>query len=528
MGILPIKLGPAKLEKTTHTFVHYYNLEPLFQQYDNLNEQYNNLQIIISNNSHYVNESRNYVKIIDFTRNSINNKIMNIGFHSTALTKRNKRGLINGLGSVFKFISGNLDAEDGKRYNKILTDLEQNQHKLENQLKLSYSVNNQVIENFNSTLKDIQHNENLLKTKMMQLSEIINKLLVEDFLYAKGIFDQLIILYNSILNILQDIENSVTFCKLRTLHPSIIQPDKLLSEIQKISDHYKMQLPFEPKLENILEYEELLKVNCKIESSQIIYFISIPINYETNFDLYHLISTPTKYGSEFVTIIPDSKYVLKTNKDIIPLSDMCIQSRIYQCPNKFHAHINPACEEEVLNQQHTSQCHYTKLDIQENHFELLPEINQYLAILPKEEKITTICPEGTSIQSLAGIYLIKGGNNCEIIFKNQKLIFLDKTHGLPLLLPKLKFKLENNKISNFSINLSSLKFDKIKVNQIIPTEDIDTDIYIPSIWTILLYIAAVIIISYIIFQRLRFKTFNRKSPKKTEDIEVQLPGGASF
>lgn len=531
MGILPIKLGQAKLEKTTHTFIHYYKLEPLFQQYNTLNEQYENFRTVMSSNSHYVNESKNFEKIIEFTRTNINNKMKNIGFHSTALTKRNKRGLVDGLGTVFKIITGNLDAEDGKRYNKILSDLEQNQHKLENQLKLSYSVNNQIIKNFNSTLQSIQHNENLLQTKLTQLYDIINKFLLDDFTYAKDIFDQFFMLYNPILNILQEIENSVTFCKLRALHPSIIQPDKLLLEIQRISDHYKTQLPFEPKIENILEYEQLLKINCKIEPSQIIYFISIPINFETNFDLYHLVSTPTKHGSEFITIIPESKYILQTNNKIIPLSDMCIQSRVYQCPNTFNAHINPVCEEEIFTKQHTSQCHYIRLEIQDNHLELLTEINQYLAIFPKEEKITINCPERSSIESLTGIYLIKSDTKCDIIFNNEKLIFLDKTDGSPLMPPKLDYKIKTNKISNFSINLSPLKLKDITFNRLTPIEDNSGYVYnhTPNIWTTLLYVVAIIIIMYLITNKLRKYIIKKRIPvTRTVDIEIQLPEGASF
>lgn len=43
---------------------------------------------------------------------------------------RNKRGLINVLGSVFKFVSGNLDASDGERYNAAIKELQTNQQNI--------------------------------------------------------------------------------------------------------------------------------------------------------------------------------------------------------------------------------------------------------------------------------------------------------------------------------------------------------------------------------------------------------------
>lgn len=39
-------------------------------------------------------------------------------------SNRTKRGLINGLGSVIKDITGNLDFQDGEKINKILNHLE--------------------------------------------------------------------------------------------------------------------------------------------------------------------------------------------------------------------------------------------------------------------------------------------------------------------------------------------------------------------------------------------------------------------
>ena len=48
---------------------------------------------------------------------------------------RTKRGLINGLGSIFKSISGNLDYADGERYDKLIQELQNNQINLVNNIK---------------------------------------------------------------------------------------------------------------------------------------------------------------------------------------------------------------------------------------------------------------------------------------------------------------------------------------------------------------------------------------------------------
>lgn len=65
-----------------------------------------------------------------------------------------------------------------------------------------------------------------------------------------------------------------------------------------------------------------------------ILFISIAIHFEKHFDLFYLRSLPTIHESEFVTIIPDIKYYLKTQEtEIIPLNDTFTLGKTYQCPN---------------------------------------------------------------------------------------------------------------------------------------------------------------------------------------------------
>lgn len=64
-------------------------------------------------------------------------------------------------------------------------------------------------------------------------------------------------------------------------------------ELQKISSHYQIQLPFELKFDNILNFESILQINCQSLQQKKNYFISIPINYEKQFELYYLHSLPT-------------------------------------------------------------------------------------------------------------------------------------------------------------------------------------------------------------------------------------------
>lgn len=533
IGILPINLGPAKLERNTHTLVHYYDIEQLLKQYEKLNQQHINLKVTALSEIKNYKELQNYDQILEFIKYNIRMKIDNIIIYAEPNLQRTKRGLINGLGTVFKYITGNLDAEDGKRYNKILKLLRNNQNKLEEQIKESYSINNQIITNFNNTLLDIQHNEEILKSKIIELATALNGTNFQNILFAKNIYDQLIILYNSILNVMQDIENSISFCRLRTLHPSIIKTDDLLIELKRISKFYKSQLSFKPKKENILEIESILKVNCKIEPMRIVYFISIPINYETNFDLYYLYSIPMRYNSEYHTIIPNIKYLLMSNNQIVPLNNMCVRITTYQCPATSPIHYEAICEEEILQRHTSNKCQFTNLNINQNFIEIIPETNNYLVVFPKREEITIKCPDNTEIKTLIGIHLIKDNKNCEILFRNKSLYLPGENQGQQIILPRINFELEKSRIANYTIELKPIKLNKISMHQFTPIKEIDIEEEHPNIWIITIIIIILIISGIAVIIKIKRIYTKRRllqgnNQPQQEETELQVPGGTSF
>lgn len=492
-------------------------MKPLLQENEYLNLQYKKLKDGLTNNTILNRETENYDKIINFIQKSINNKINNVNTHSN---KRSKRGLINGLGSIVKTITGNLDAEDGKRYDKILNHIQGNMKNLENQLNLQYTINDKIIERFNSTIKDIEHNDIVLKSRIIQLHNVIqNKLQQQDILFAKDIFNQLIILYNSILYVLQDIENSVTFCKLQTIHPSIIETIDLFHELQKISKFYKNQLPLELKYENILEFESLIQVNCKIEPDQITYFLSLPIDFEENYNLYYLKPIPTKHESEYVTIVPNIKYLLKLENKIIPLRDICTKNTVFQCPNHLISRNNANCEEQIILQNNPQQCQYTRISIRENQIEFIFEINQYLAVFSKDEKFISQCEGQTETKSLNGIFLIKN-NNCKLFLNKEEITYNEKSYGTPLIINGLHFNISKTKISNFTIELKTLKLENIPNPAVVHQETFRPRVHSqPSLWTIIIYIIIVIGICFLAARWLK----NRKLRKIEKQEENSTP-----
>ncbi|KAJ8977561.1 hypothetical protein NQ317_019136, partial [Molorchus minor] len=187
-GLLPLKIGQAKVQDYTHTFIHYYDLNPVIVEINKLYTQSDNLLIQINSNLNYSQETSNYAKILNLTRQRVQIKLNEIIPHS----KRTKRGIINGLGSIFKSITGNLDASDGEVTIEIILQI----------------IN--MFEILNSILQDIENSIAFSKLNVMHPNNYSKR----KFLLTNGLY------YAYESNICTVIMPSYYVCKKLNLKPT--------------------------------------------------------------------------------------------------------------------------------------------------------------------------------------------------------------------------------------------------------------------------------------------------------------------
>lgn len=77
------------------------------------------------------------------------------------------------------------------------------------------------------------------------------------------------------------------------MHLSIMKSRDLIDELRKISQQIQDIFIMELTSENILELESIIKVHFKIESLKITYFLSVPIDFKIEDDLYCFLPIPT-------------------------------------------------------------------------------------------------------------------------------------------------------------------------------------------------------------------------------------------
>ena len=486
-----------------HTLIHHYNLDLLYQEFNKLKTNYYKLLRKIGENKEYVRETDEYCKILNYTIDLIKDKIDHINVNTRKpVGIRNRRGLINGLGSIIKFITGNLDASDCERYENIFEHIKNNEIKLQNQIDSQFSISSELMREFNSTIQDINFNNDQIKKKIAEFNDITqSNALRTNISSIKEVINHQQLLFSILLGILQDIENSVTFCKLGRIHPSIIGSHELLEELEKISTLYKNGLPWDLKQEHILEIESNIKLTCAIHEKEIVYFLEVPLTDRNDYNLYYLRPIPSATETnDYVSVFPSVNYVLKSIKDniVIPLTANCESGTVFICKKNILSNQNVKCEQELITSGLTTNCEYVKLNLYQNWIENVPESGQLLAIFPSGDKIEIHSKQETEIRELKGIFLISKGDS-EVFYKNQPLYSESDSNGQPKLLTNVDFKIKENQIANVTLTLKQLDMRKVQFNEFQHTKTLDLNhVTIPSLWTIILYVIIIICTSYVL------------------------------
>lgn len=113
-------MGTARIKVASHTFLHYIQLSPLENQINSITNQYKLLEATINNTTPFNRIALfNAYKHLEYEVKNVNHKFRSLFPH-----KRTKRALIAPLGSLVKFISGNLDEQDAKEIYHSLAELE--------------------------------------------------------------------------------------------------------------------------------------------------------------------------------------------------------------------------------------------------------------------------------------------------------------------------------------------------------------------------------------------------------------------
>ncbi|CAH2020264.1 unnamed protein product [Acanthoscelides obtectus] len=206
-----MKLGTAKITKNCHSILYFYDVNLIITEVNDLKKKTENVAKLTRKYIEHYKHSANYLNVLYFLERKVDGKLNDI-FPSTyetvpSFSVRIKRGLINGLGSIFKAITGNLDASDGEKFESLISDLQNDQNKLSEAINSQNTLSVELIDNFNKTVSQITHNQKLLEAKINQLlTAMINtQAYIENGFFLRDTISEIMNIYHIIISVLQDI-----------------------------------------------------------------------------------------------------------------------------------------------------------------------------------------------------------------------------------------------------------------------------------------------------------------------------------
>lgn len=526
-GLLPRKIGTAYVQNDKWTVIHIHDLEPLYNNYNTLKNQYKT--VTDSLNSDFSKEYHNYIITIDYAIRNIDETFSRV-FPNT---QRSKRGLIDGLGSVFKSITGNLDAEDGQKIYKALNILENDQNSIHKLLDEQTSLMIDAITEINKTVASLAHNQEHIADHINSLQYMIKTVATKQLsAFARvqllELFTQIGILLNNMQSIILTTENAVTFAKLKTYHTSILKPNFIVSELRTIHKHISNSKLI--SLDDITLYEKVFEIKATQNKFKIIFIVEIPLAEVSDYSYYQLYSVPIQNPQgHFHMILPQTKYLILNGQRYASRDNQCreLKSQLYLCKEDNPTEISESspCEIKLITfRKPIDNCIQESVQIGETSVSKYGN-TQYIVISPGETKAILNCPDHENMVTLKSrCHLSINGKS---YMPDQTSIETQQSFNVPLLDMAMKHPttaaedLPTLRLENVPLhNLDNIKSQLQAENQRIP-KDISIPIYRTSVWTIIIYIGLILSIIYAVARWMKHRR-NIKQKNSPNEIPMKI------
>lgn len=433
LQIIPIKtpgyyqepLGLAKTLNFYHKIYFSYNL-------DTLNKYFYQIKRNTEKCIQISKKSRGFY--IRLAINQIENKIEVIEhkLHKIINPSRTKRGLINGLGNIVKFITGNLDQDDLNDINKNIDILTKNQNKLNKKISQSVTIFSNITEKLYNELKIIESNQNytvsMLHLYANQFEQLYFLQTHKDYLEA---FEkQLDVITRTITLTNDEIPNLeiITFSELKEIQ------NQLLSDYDKNTlITYDSLHPFE-----ILQSTKLGIISI---NNLIVMALKVPILNPTYYNISRIYPIPNE---DSIALIPPAQYYLENGME---------NRWTDRCQPTIGLYICQSFQLNKCDLQDTSGCDLTKTSGAEA-YKLIS--HGLLTTFSKPKEIIEKCQNIVTRHSVTNNNIIL--STCSIIIDNN-LITMNTNNTLDIPITKAISYL--NKEPGQSINLQSYHLEDI-------------------------------------------------------------------
>lgn len=392
---------------------------------------------------------------------------------SVVKKNRRKRGLLNFVGHVDKFLFGVMDSDDA--------------HELHQLANTTNSLDSQV-----KQLTD----ELIVLTEFVN-HEKINYDVIQDNLkcdYAVSQYALLCKKLDEIASIYNKLDRAVDNAKLNHLNSLVITPQRLLQEMQNVSGHLaglSWPVPLTEKAMHVL-MDNVLNVHVFVRPARkLLFILEVPLVNSEAFDLYHSIPLPFCDKSHKCAImLPDSKYlgVSVDRRSYVRLDNTAtcrLTDRLMLCFRPeiiYEVSQAKLCDIRIFMKNDKDIDYDKDCDVRVGRFEeelfyATADYNNWLYVLQENVDLHFQCipsptiPDGFSIRPIvlqAGVGIIHatGKDNCKLTTKKSRLTIHELYNNLNTV---IEMPIETR--YNFSIALKGI--DKVEIDAMKTNTDLE-------------------------------------------------------
>lgn len=521
-GILPFKLGSARFISHYHSFLQDIDLQKLQNKVISVNDQIDNFSPQLHNKTNALFEPH-----LDYLKNKLVSVLEQV---ETFQINRVKRGLVDGLGSVVKSITGNLDYSDALRYNQAIKSLEDNENKLVTELNSHVSLSKNWTLQYTKILDTITDNQNKIEMLLKKIHEA-EASRDNDLVKYAHLAQTLMILTDNVDSISQELlklQNILAFIRASTTHHSVLNLYAIRDIIRKLKVLYGSERVVDL---DIREYFDIIKLGSYYVGNSLVIVYKIPIVLPSSYNMYKLSIIPNKNHE---ILIPPFPYLAIHEKDFKYIEAECPKtSKWYLCEekrNQPNRSPDDCIQHLISTQQRNNRCSPTTISLSKSAYEELDE-KHYSISFPVSTKVHLSCGQDL-YQTLQGSYLAIIPQQCYIETPEFTISNIhDRLKGQALKimdLPKSNYVTPSStpifKLN--SINLNQLHATNKKISLQSPLQlDANNDyaLYHTTIPMYLLLSGACALTCGLLYRKYR-PTLRKKSHQVSEESQAELQG----
>lgn len=442
-GILPFRLGATKLITHYHTFLQHIELKDIDEKIRELQDQLDSFKQKLSKDTY---------SLYELQLNFLSNKLAHVIYQlDTLKPSRVKRGLIDGLGSIIKGVTGNLDYSDALKYDNTIKSLQDSNNEIAEELNNHISISKEWM---------VQHSNIIMQlvTNQAKINETLKLLLDKDaykdsslIKYAK--FGQYLTILTENLDAIQKelirIENIIAFIHSSSSHHSMISIEVLRHMIKRLVKIYGRDKILELELR---QYYDVIKPGYYYSGNKVVIVFKIPIFAIESYDLYKLSIAPNKLRQ---ALIPPYPLIATSRKGYVYIEAECPKYNTwYLCEDKMNHQLrqHPDCIQNLItNQSLDNTCEIATVSLSRIAMEELDE-RHYVISFPQATRVHTLCGR-EDYNVLNGSYLATIPVNCFLYTSEFTITNLnDHVEGQPLKIMKLHYTEIQQKSTQFKLN----------------------------------------------------------------------------